>query len=592
MTNPFDQLPFPQPNNSTHTATPEMAPEAMTQPMPAAAPAPMRPGWPIVDQPLMSGPTPTMSAPATAIPEAAPVTRTEWRSPLPATEQITRTEWRAQPPVSGPTAAVPAHVALSDLDIDVDELDQDDDDQGDQPRTLRRRSGLARVVRRILGLDRAPSRKNTTPGSDWLDEEDEDNDDPGAAAVAAPIHDVPLAATGVGHDREPATAAVAPLEVGDVQTTSRPRRQRRQPAAATSVAVSESKPDWGARIGKYVIWGLVAIIFAAGLNSIVRSVLGTRNPAIAEQGTTVDQSAAQAAAVRYSLDYFSYSPDTAAAGATALRADVDSTTVKRWTGTGYLAADSAVAGPIVTIDDTTALVPVTLRIRLAMPPARDTEPAAPAAPTSETAPSNDGSAPASPEPVPSTSRPRPSAASAAPTVPGGAAGDPGQIPSGWTDLGSRWVTVSVPVRAGADGSIKATGGGAVLVGEVVDGTIGRVDPMADSDQSTTTQTAVERFFTGYAASDTAYVSAPGVDMTGLSEVVTVTGQTRWSADMPATDGTNSSTPLTATELTGTAAVTWQLTGTDLSIVQTYRAAMTLSQGRWYVAQLAPSLTNQ
>jgi len=310
---------------------------------------------------------------------------------------------------------------------------------------------------------------------------------------------------------------------------------------------------------------------------------------------------------------------------------------RRWAGSGYLHADTALPGSWHVIDASHAVVSVTVRVHLAMPPSTQartttTAPTTPAAAAAPTSPSGAAAPPTPTKPTPSiptatkpgpaAKRPRPGKTTAAPkppaaalvapaaaylsaspatipaptpppettaevgtaAVPSGSASDPGAVPAGWTDLGSRWLTLAVPVQSSA-GVVKVSPSGAVLSGEAPN--LVTSDPAWLADPATTTATAsvLTSFFPAYAQSNAGYLAEPGVDLAGLAGTVTAASVTGWNVLVPPAPVSGSASP--ASSGVGAAAVTWQLAGTDLQIQQSYSVALTSSQSRWYIAALSP-----
>jgi len=171
-------------------------------------------------------------------------------------------------------------------------------------------------------------------------------------------------------------------------------------------------------------------------------------------------------------------------------------------------------------------------------------------------------------------------------VPPGSASDPGAVPAGWTDLGSRWLTLAVPVQSSA-GVVRVSPSGAVLSGEAPN--LVTADPAWLADPATTTATAsvLTSFFPAYAQSNAGYLAEPGVDLAGLAGTVTVASVTGWNVLVPPAPASGAAS---ASSGVGAAAVTWQLAGTDLQIQQSYSIALTNSQSRWYIAALSPVLS--
>jgi len=347
--------------------------------------------------------------------------------------------------------------------------------------------------------------------------------------------------------------------------------------------VSRAPRELGATVRRGLI-GLVLLLIAfAGVKQVIWNPLFGRAAGTAAAGPTgMDQVAASGAATKYALDYLSYSPAGAGAAATALTADVvagGDAAPPRWAGSGYLHADTAVPGSWHVVDASHAVVSVTVRVHLAMPSTQPTTTTAPTTPAAAAAPSSPSSAAAPPTPTKRTptsiptatkpgtaaKRPRPGKTTAAPkppaaalvapaaaylsaspaaipapettaevgtaAVPSGSASDPGAVPAGWTDLGSRWLTLAVPVQSNA-GGVKVSPSGAVLSGEAPN--LVTADPawLADPGITTATQPVVTSFFPAYAQSNAGYLAEPGVDLAGLAGTVTVASVTGWNVLVP------------------------------------------------------------
>jgi hypothetical protein len=313
--------------------------------------------------------------------------------------------------------------------------------------------------------------------------------------------------------------------------------------------VAKAPREWSSTLRRVAVAVVLGLFMVAGIKQVLwNPIFGTKTATTA--AAELDQAAADAAATRYALDYFSYSP--AAAGQSALAADVvgGGASAAGWTGTGYLRADAALPGGMFVIDPVHAVIDVTVRISVGMPPAPKPG-AAPAAPPAST-----------------------------PAVPAASAADPGALPPGWTDLGSRWVTVAVPIDT-SSGAPKVAAAGPVLTGETPGQVTAPAGAVGDTTTGAATQGVATSFFAAYAHSDVAYLVAPGVNLAGLSGAVTLVSLTNWTAAVPAA----ATTP--PTSAVGTAAVIWQITGTDLQIKQQYAMALTSSQNRWYAAALSP-----
>jgi len=494
-------------------------------------------------------------------------------------------------------------------------------------------SGI-RLGRRVLGLNRptgaAPARTagagessdGSAPG--WLS--DLETGEVPAAADSTAAAGQGAAAAGGGAARSP-------------RRVSRPSQD---------LEVSRAPRELGATVRRGLI-GLVLLLIAfAGVKQVVWNPIFQHTTGTAAAGPAgMDQVAADGAATKYALDYLSYSPAAAGAAAAAVTADVvggGDAAPPRWAGSGYLHADTAVPGSWHVIDAAHAVVSVTVRVHLAMPSTQPTTTTAPTTPAAAAAPSSPSSAAAPPTPTKRTptsiptatkpgtaaKRPRPGKTTAAPkptaaapvappapaakstastspaipaptptptletavevgtaAVPSGSASDPGAIPTGWTDLGSRWLTLAVPVQSSA-GVVRVSASGAVLSGEAPN--LVTADPAWLADPATTTATAsvVTSFFPAYAQSNAGYLAEPGVDLAGLAGTVTVASVTGWNVLVPPAPVSGSASP--ASSGVGAAAVTWQLAGTDLQIQQSYSIALSNSQSRWYISTLSPVLS--
>jgi len=490
-------------------------------------------------------------------------------------------------------------------------------------------SGIRLVLRRVLGLNRptgAPpastggaggASDGSAPG--WLS----DLETGEVPAAADPTAGRQGAAAGGGGGGGPA----------------RPPRRVSRPSQ--DLEVSRAPRELGATVRRGLI-GLVLLLIAfAGVKQVIWNPIFGRTAGTAAAGPTgMDQVAADGAATKYALDYLSYSPAGAGAAAAAVTADVvggGDAAPARWAGSGYLHADTAVPGSWHVVDASHAVVSVQVRVHLAMPPSTQattttTAPTAAAAPTSPSTAAapptptptptkrTPTSIPTATRPGPAAKRPRPGKTTAAPkppaaalvapaaaylsaspaaipapettaevgtaAVPSGSASDPGAVPAGWTDLGSRWLTLAVPVQSSA-GVVKVSPSGAVLSGEAPN--LVTADPawLADPGITTATASVVTSFFPAYAQSNAGYLAEPGVDLAGLAGTVTVASVTGWNVLVPPAPASGSAS---APSGVGAAVVTWQLAGTDLQIQQSYSVALTSSQSRWYIAALSPVLS--
>jgi len=504
------------------------------------------------------------------------------------------------------------------------------DRRGSTPAGRGQGSGV-RLVRRVLGLSRPEGADPAgTAGAG------ESSDGSATADASAPgwLSDLETGEVLAAGDSTAGGQGAAAAGGGAARS---PRRVSRP---SQDLEVSRAPRELGATVRRGLI-GLVLLLIAfAGVKQVVWNPLFGRTTGTAAAGPTgMDQVAADGAATKYALDYLSYSPAGAGAAAAAVTADVvggGDAAPPRWAGSGYLHADTAVPGSWHVVDTSHAVVSVTVRVHLAMPPSTQpttttTAPTAAAAPTAPTSPSSAAapptptkrtptSIPTATKPGPAAKRPRPGKTTAAPkppaaalvapaaaylsaspaaipapettaevgtaAVPSGSASDPGAVPAGWTDLGSRWLTLAVPVQSNA-GGVKVSPSGAVLSGEAPN--LVTSDPAWLADPATTTATAsvLTSFFPAYAQSNAGYLAEPGVDLAGLAGTVTVASVTGWNVLVPPAPVSGAAS---ASSGVGAAVVTWQLAGTDLQIQQSYSVALTSSQSRWYIAALSPVLS--
>ena len=334
---------------------------------------------------------------------------------------------------------------------------------------------------------------------------------------------------------------------------------RRRTSAADDFQVATAPRGFAAVFWRWTARVLVVVLLAAGVNQLFIKPL--RHPAATAAAVAViDPAVAGQVAARYAADYLSYSPTRTGANLPALTADsvaTASTSTQLFSGAGYVRTDLVQPGQILTVDAAHVLVTETVRIHLAIPP------------VGTAAPQVAASSPAGPPP--------------------GSAGDPGPVPAGWTDLGDRWITLTVPVQATPAG-LRVSASGAVFSGEppMVIAPIAGANP--DSGTTAATQSVTSAFFTGYGVSDVSYLIPPGAPVTGLSGAATFVALANWTVQTAAAAGTGSSAPATPAAGIGTASVTWQLAGTGIQITQQYAASLSLTSGRWYTAALGPATT--
>jgi len=333
---------------------------------------------------------------------------------------------------------------------------------------------------------------------------------------------------------------------------------RRRTSEADDFQVAAAPRGFAAVFWRWTARVLVVVLLAAGVNQLfIKPLHHTAAPPAA--ALAIDPAVAGQIAARYAADYLSYSPARAGANLPALTADsvsTASTSTQLFSGAGYVRTDLVQPGQILTVDAAHVLVTETVRIHLAIPPAN--------APTPQAAVSTPAAAPP------------------------GSAGDPGPVPTGWTDLGERWITLTVPVESTPAG-LRVSGSGAVFTGEpptVIAPIVG-----ADPDSATTaaTQVVASAFFTGYGVSDVSYLIPPGAPVTGLGGAATFVSLANWTVQTAAA-GTGSSAPATPAAGIGTASVTWQLAGTSVQITQPYAVSLSFTSGRWYTAALGPATT--
>ena len=513
-------------------------------------------------------PPPPATAPAPAPPVVAPAVVAPESAALPLL---------AVPVVTPPTAVAPVVAVVADplLTHDLaavpaseeeqwwadEDTDQRDDGAAASPApagTSRRRTAGSRVgsdptgstavggaqgsglqvVRRVLVLTR-PQGRQGAPSPAAAESSD--------GSTARWLSDLETSDEPAGEDS---------VTGGEPSGTGGPVRSApRAPRAAQDLEVSRAPRELGATVRRALIGLVLLLIAVAGVKQVIWNPFFGRTSGTAAAGPAgLDQVAADAAATRYALDYLSYSPATAAATDAAVTADVVSgdAAPARWAGTGYLRADTAVPASWHVLDAGHAVVSVTVRVHLAMPPSTRA--------TTTTAPGT-----------------------AAPPAAPGSAGDPGGIPAGWTDLGARWLSLAVPVQA-SGGAVKVSAAGAVLSGEAPNSVMSDAAWQVDPATATATQPVATSFFAAYAQSNVAYLAQPGVDLAGLDGTVTPASVTGWTVAVPPAPASGTAA---AASGVGAAAVTWQLAGTDLQIQQSYSIALTNSQNRWYIAALSP-----
>lgn len=304
-----------------------------------------------------------------------------------------------------------------------------------------------------------------------------------------------------------------------------------------------------ARATKLTRWGWRSLL-ALGvilLGLLVGQNIAANNRAATTPSTAaVNPDVARTAAATFTGDYLSHDPLAApTAGQHALRRDLapgGDPVRMSFAGIGYLSADVVIPGAVTTIDPTHAVVAVQARVTIGMP--------GKTAAATQTAATSTAAAP-------------------------GRAANATALPSGYTVVAAEWLPLAVPVVQ-TDSGVLVDVAGPVFSDDPTPA------PEATTEvDSTATEAArewVTTLFTSYALSSTAaaYLSAPGVNLAGLSGAVTVTEISTWQLSTPGPDGLR----------TGTALVGWTFAPTaDLTTSQTYSVTTTTSDNRWYVTAL-------
>lgn len=320
------------------------------------------------------------------------------------------------------------------------------------------------------------------------------------------------------------------------------------PAGGFQQAPHSRRGPLGWRIAAGFALGL--IILSGVIQLAVRPIANalSSDPPPPAPVETIDPAAASAVAAGFAADYWSFTSD-----APGIRADA----ISRWTaetanvgtieGNGQLRADVVTPGAVLALGADLAVVQITARVT----PASRTE-GADVAPYA--APEEDA--------VPR-------------------AADPGPAAGDWRSGTPRWLTLDVVV-AETDRGLAVTG--AALSG---DDPVAIELPGAETDPGLTGQTLggglPEDVFSAYAAGDRgqlSYLTAPDVQLDGLSGVVELTDVTGWSIAADRAD--------TATRY-ASADVSWQLADTQLQISQSYSLTLTDTDGRWLLGSVGPRI---
>ena len=436
----------------------------------------------------------------------------------------------------------------------------------------RRRGGAVGALRAVVGLDREPVRtsekrkRRSGAGKDrapeWVEGLAQTSPGSPAAAPTGPGMVRPEGAvSGRGRParRRLRRSGSQPLPVRvDADVALGPRTKASRRSGASDIEVMRAPRGFSAALGRTALLVILAAVALAGVKQVLVNPFLGHSAAAAPAAETFDKQGASAAATRYATDYLSFSPASSAAGAAAVSADAapasDAGGSRWWKGSGYLRADTALPGAVRVVDSTHALVTVSVRVHVAMPPKK---------------------APAQGPAVP------------APVGPAGSAGDPGTVPAGWSDLGARWLVLTVPVVVNNSGAAVVTGGGAVFTAEAPQLVAAPDGAQDDTTLGRDTQATATTLFSSYARSDVGYVTAPGATIRGLAGAVTLVGLPDWSTSVPKPAAGSTAA---ATSATGSGTVTWQLAGTDLQISQPYALAMVFNENRWYIDRIGPQLS--
>lgn len=308
-----------------------------------------------------------------------------------------------------------------------------------------------------------------------------------------------------------------------------------------------------AAVGRWLVRGLLVLLIVIGAwTAFIRPIV-SRGGDTAPTQVSLDQAAAEGVAERYALDYLSWSPGSdnrgRAAALAAVTAGGAETSAPAWSGSGYLDASDAVIVGVRSLANRSGIVTIDVRVSIAVP--------------------GKGTAPLSP--------PAPSAAGAATASAGMPAAQATGIPTGYRLQSTLWLRIAVPVvQTGPD--VRIAPSGPVFVGERLPAPVAAAEDSA-TDQASTADTTewVKTFMTAYAVSDAEYQTADGSSLTGLAGAVKVSAVGSWTVRVPDAAGVR----------VGSAAVTWQLAGADLSISQSYTIGVTQSAQRWYATTVGP-----
>jgi len=296
------------------------------------------------------------------------------------------------------------------------------------------------------------------------------------------------------------------------------------------------------------VLGLVLVFLVV---NVVQNARAANRAATSLATPAVSVDAARAAAATFAGDYLSHDPTAAPTGGQeAVRrglAPGGDPARMAFAGTASLSADVVLPGEVTQIDATHAVVAVQARVTIGMP----------------------GNEDAVPE----------QATTAGPPVPGRTANRPA-LPAAYRVAATEWISLAVPVIQ-TDSGVLVDPSGPVFSADPPPAPT--TQQAADSTATESTRSWVKTLFTSYALGSTggAYLSAPGVNLTGLSGAVTVTDVSAWSLSAPGPDGLR----------TGQARVGWTFAPTaDLATSQAYTVKVTSSDNRWYATGLGASAT--
>jgi len=337
---------------------------------------------------------------------------------------------------------------------------------------------------------------------------------------------------------EPLAAAKAPPKPEpDVQSV---RAETISPVPAGAFVVEPHRPRF-ARGVRLVAIGIIALFALSGFGGQVARLLGAGGDrVVAGPPPAVDHSSTRQLAVAFTGDYWSYDAANPAVRETAISrwtgrtSDFDPT----WDGVGQLRADLVTAGQVADLGEGRVLVATTARV------------------TPASLPEGAGL----PEARPSATEP--------------AAADPGPAVAPWIAGTPRWLSLDVVIDR-AEGKLQVIA--ATLTGDAVT-PITSPTTQVDAAATSATSDFATDVFTAYASggSNLGYITTPDVQLAGLGGLATVTDVTGWELSPADGDGVRYAT----------ARVTWQLTGTTLTITQPYALRVTQTDGRWLVAAIS------